>query len=199
MDELIGLDATGQVELVRRGEAHPRELVEAAIARIERLNPALNAVITPLFDKALAAASSRQMPSGPFKGVPLLLKDFLCQTAGDPYYAGMRSERDTYLAEKFRTAGFAILGKTNLPELALLPITGPEAFGSTRNPWDKARTPGGSSGGSAAAVASGMVPVAHANDGTGSIRIPASCCGLAVARAYFTGAGREQRVAREHL
>lgn len=180
------LDATAQAEFVRCGDVQPLDLVEAAISRIEKLNPQLNAVITPLFDKATAQATSPQLPDGPFRGVPLLLKDFLCETAGDPYYAGMqflrnlkwRSSKDTYLATKFRTAGFIFLGKTNLPELAGGPITEPEAFGPTYNPWNMNRTPGGSSGGSAAAVAAGMVPVAHANDGTGSIRIPASCCGL---------------------
>lgn len=186
-DEFVTLDATAQAELVRRGEVQPRELVEAAIARIERLNPQLNAVITPLFEKAHAQAVASPLPNGPFRGVPLLLKDFLCETAGDPYYEGMRflrdlqwrSATDSYLAAKFRAAGFIVVGKTNLPELAgPLPITEPEAFGPTRNPWDLTRTPGGSSGGSAAAVASGMVPVAHGNDGTGSIRLPTSCCGL---------------------
>jgi amidase len=116
----------------------------------------------------------------------LLLKDFLCHTAGDPYYEGMRFLRnlgwretsDTYLAAKFRAAGFTFVGKTNLPELALQATTDSAAFGPTRNPWDLSRSPGGSSGGSAAAVAAGLVPVAHANDGTGSIRIPASACGL---------------------
>ncbi len=122
--------------------------VEGAIARIERLNPLLNAVITPLFDQARAAAAAPDLPAGPFRGVPLLLKDFLCHTAGDPYYEGMRFLRDmdwrathdTYLAAKFRAAGFIILGKTNLPELAGLPITEPAAFGPTRNPWDLTRS-----------------------------------------------------------
>src|SRR5262245_25966006 len=184
VDEFARMDATAQAELVRRGEVPPVELVEAAIARIEQLNPRLNAVITPLFDTALAQAA--QLPTGSFGGVPVLLKDAWCETAGDPYYAGMkflqrqgwRSERDTNLALKFRAAGFIFLGKTNLPELAGGALTEPEAFGPTRNPWDPGRTPGGSSGGSAAAVAAGMVAVAHANDGLGSIRIPASCCGL---------------------
>ena len=116
----------------------------------------------------------------------LLLKDFLCETAGDPYYErmrflrdlGWRSPHDTYLAQKFRAAGFVFLGKTNLPELAASPITNPVGFGPTRNPFDTVCTAGGSSGGSAATVASGMVAVAHGNDGTGSIRIPAGCCGL---------------------
>jgi len=185
-DEYAGLDATAQAELVRRGEVHPTQLVEAAIARIERLNPQLNAVITPLFEKALIQAASPHLPDGSFRGVPFLLKDFLCETKDDPYYAGMRflrdlkwrSKEDSHLATKFREAGFVFLGKTNLPELAGGPMTESDAFGVTRNPWDTARTPGGSSGGSAVAVASGMVPVAHGNDGTGSIRIPASCCGL---------------------
>lgn len=186
MDELAALDAIAQADLVRRGDVHPTEIVEAAIARIERFDPLLNSVITPLFEQALAQAASPDLPDGPFRGVPLLLKDFLCQTAGDPYYEGMRvlrdlgwrSERDTCLAARFRAAGFVFLGKTNLPELAALATTESAAFGPTRNPWDLTRSPGGSSGGSAAAVAAGLVPVAHANDGYGSIRIPASCCGL---------------------
>src|SRR5438128_286526 len=144
-------------------------------------------VITPLFEQARRQAqSTRSTTAAPFHGVPLLLKDYLCQTTGDPYYAGMRylrdlgwrSPQDTFLAQKFRAAGFIFLGKTNLPELARGPTTEPQAFGPTRNPWDPARSAGGSSGGSAAAVASGMVAVAHGNDGTGSLRIPASCCGL---------------------
>lgn len=185
-DAFAQLDATAQAALVRRGEVQPTELVEAAIARIERLNPILNAVITPLFDQAMNQAASPSLPNGPFRGVPLLLKDFHCETKGDPYYAGMRflrnlqwrSAQDTYLAARFRAAGFVFLGKTNLPELAGNAMSVSEAFGATRNPWDPTRTSGGSSSGSAAAVASGMVPVAHGNDGTGSLRIPASCCGL---------------------
>jgi amidase len=185
-DELATMDATAQADLIRRREASPADLVEAAIARIERVNPTLNAVITPLFDKARSEAASRALPDGPFHGVPFLLKDLVCHSAGDPYHAGMRFLRelgwvepqDTYLAGKFRAAGFVILGRTNVPELGPMPTTEPLAYGPTRNPWDTARSPGGSSGGSAAAVASGMVPAAHANDGGGSIRIPASECGL---------------------
>jgi amidase len=185
-DAFALLDATAQADLVRRGDVQPVELVEAAIARIEQLNPTLNAVITPLFDKARAQATARDLRAGPFRGVPLLLKDFLCHTAGDPYYEGMRllqglgwrATHDTYLAAKFQAAGFVIVGKTNLPELASGATTEPVAFGPTRNPWDLARSPGGSSGGSAAAVAAGLVPVAHGNDVTGSLRIPASACGL---------------------
>jgi amidase len=186
LDPFVALDATAQADLVQRGEVHPIELVDAAITRIERLNPTINAVITHLFDRARAQAVSASLPAGPFRGVPMLLKDFLCHTAGDPYYEGMRFLRDlgwrepadTYLAAKFRAAGLIFLGKTNLPELAVQATTDSAAFGPTRNPWDLSRSPGGSSGGSAAAVAAGMVPIAHANDGFGSIRIPASACGL---------------------
>jgi amidase len=179
------MDATAQAELVRSGEVSPGELVDAAIDRIERLNPELNAVITPLFESARAAAGGGAV-DGPFGGVPFLLKDLLCHSAGDPMYEGMAflrgqghvEEHDTYLASRFRAAGFVFVGKTNTPELGILPTTEPLAFGPTRNPWATDRSTGGSSGGSAAAVASGMVPAAHANDGGGSIRIPASECGL---------------------
>ena len=186
LDEITRLDATAQAELVRRTEVSPLELVDAAIERIERLNPALNAVITPLYQQARLQAASRRLPDGPFRGVPLLLKDYFLQVAGTPYYEGMRFLRDlnwkskenTYCATRFRAAGFIFLGKTNLPEMAGRPVTASAGFGATHNPFDLSRTAGGSSGGSAAAVASGMVAVAHGNDGTGSIRIPASCCGL---------------------
>jgi amidase len=185
-DELATLDATAQADLVRRGELTPAELVDAAIARIERLNPQLNAVIIPTFERARAQARARDLPNGPFRGVPFLLKDIGAHLAGDPLHAGMRFLRDlkwvekgdTYLAAKFRAAGCVFLGKTNTPELALLPTTEPESYGPSRNPWNTARSTGGSSGGAAAAVAAGMVPVAHATDGGGSIRIPASQCGL---------------------
>ena len=185
-NELANLDATGQAELVRKKEATPLELVDAAIERVEKLNPELNAVITPLFEKAREQAKSGAIPDGPFRGVPFLLKDLMCLSAGDPIYFGMRLLRDariiapydTYLAAKFKAAGFICIGKTNTPELGLNATTEPEAFGPTHNPWDTTRSTGGSSGGSAAAVASRMVAVAHANDGGGSIRIPASECGL---------------------
>lgn len=186
MKELAYLDATAQAELVRRREITPGELVEAAIARIEKINPQLNAVIIPLFEKARAQAAASALPDGPFRGVPFLLKDLTCKSAGDPYHAGMRllrelkwvADNDTYLAAKFRAAGFIFVGRTNVPELGPIPTTEPVAYGPTRNPWDTTRSPGGSSGGSAAAVASGMVPAAHGNDGGGSIRIPSSACGL---------------------
>ena len=185
MTELWKLDACAQAELVRRREVSSVELVRAAIARIEALNPRLNAVITPLFDRAMVDAGGK-LPDGPFTGVPLLLKDFLCETAGDPYYEGSRylrrirwrSPADSLLAARFRDAGFVMVGRTNVPEFAASATTEPAAFGPTRNPWNPEHSAGGSSGGSAAAVAAGMVSVAHANDGTGSIRIPAACCGL---------------------
>lgn len=185
-DDLALLDATGQAELVRRGEVSPLELVEAAVVRIEKLNPELNAVIHPSFDRARAAARSPDLPRGPFRGVPFLVKDILCTVAGEPYHDGMRFLRDlgwtapidSFLIQRFRAAGLIPLGRTNVPELGILPTTEPEAFGPTRNPWNLMHSTGGSSGGSAAAVASGMVPIAHGNDGGGSIRIPASECGL---------------------
>jgi amidase len=184
-DEIADLDAIAQAELIRKGEVLPLELVDAAIARIEKVNPQLNAVITPLFDKARAQARS-PLPDAPFRGVPFLLKDIGCASASDPVYYGMRLLRDarfiapydTYLAAKFRAAGFICVGKTNTPELGMNATTEPEAFGPTHNPWDLTRSTGGSSGGSAAAVSARMVAVAHANDAGGSIRIPASECGV---------------------
>jgi amidase len=185
-DDFRWLDATGQAELVRRGEATAAELVDAAIARIEHDDDRLNAVIHKLFDKARATAGGNDLGGGPFRGVPFLVKDGVCHTAGDPYHCGMRvlkdagwHERDdTWLAQRFRAAGFVTCGKTNLPELASSVTTEPLAYGPTHNPWDLTRSPGGSSGGSAAAVAAGVVPVAHGNDMGGSIRFPASMCGI---------------------
>jgi len=180
---LAWLDATAQAELVRRGEVTPLELVEAAISRIEELNPRLNAVITPMYDLARKAAAG-PLPDGPFRGVPILMKDLgatyegVPQAMGSAFMKGIPSLGDSVLTRRLKRAGLIILGKTNAPEFGLLPTTEPAAFGPTRNPWDLGRSTGGSSGGSAAAVASGMVPMAHANDGGGSIRIPASACGL---------------------
>ena len=179
------IDATEQARLVRDGEVSPLELVNEAIARIEGLNPQINAVIHPLFDEAREAAAD-ELPDGPFRGVPLLVKDLSCYMEGVPVHEGMgvlkqagfRSDHDMVITQRFRRAGFVILGRTNTPELGILPTTEPVAYGATHNPWDLERSPGGSSGGSAAAVASGMVAAAHANDGGGSIRIPASHCGL---------------------
>jgi amidase len=182
-DDTAWLDATGQAELVRTKEVTPSELVDAAIARIERLNPELNAVIHDLFERAGAEASG-VLPDGPFRGVPFLLKDLGAELAGTPFCEGLTFAGDYHstttqaLTQRYIDAGFVICGKTNTPELGILPTTEPQRFGPSRNPWDTSRSTGGSSGGSAAAVASGMVPAAHANDGGGSIRIPASCCGL---------------------
>jgi amidase len=185
MDEVLDLDGVAQAELVHRREITPLELVDAAIARIERINPQINAVIIPLFEKARAAARG-PLPQGPLTGVPFLLKDLLCTSEGDPQHDGMRLLRDlrhvaphdSYLAAKFRAAGLINLGKTNTPELGLASTTEPEAYGATRNPWNPSHSAGGSSGGSAAAVAARLVAIGHGGDGGGSIRVPASECGL---------------------
>ena len=179
------VDAVGQAALVRSGEVSASELTEMAIARIERLDPALNALVYRRFDRARAEARAAR-PVTPFAGVPFLLKDAVQHSAGDRYQHGMRflrdhpwtSPHDTELTRRYRAAGLVLLGRTNVPELTMSPTTEPLAFGPTRNPWSLSHSAGGSSGGSAAAVASGMVPVAHGNDMGGSIRIPASCCGL---------------------
>jgi amidase len=177
------LDATAQAELVRRGEVHPKELVEAAIARIEAVNPQLNAVIRTRFDAARLEAEG-DLPDGPFRGVPILFKDLGCTVEGEPTAFGVGPLREmawpvtSYLAEQFRAAGFVPLGRTNVPELGTTVTTEPRSFPPARNPWNPGHSTGGSSGGSAAAVAAGLTAVAHANDGGGSIRIPASECGL---------------------
>src|SRR5262245_5522668 len=154
--DLATLDGLAQAERVAEGSCSPIELVECAIERIERVNPRLNAVIVPLFERALAQAASPDLPRGPFRGVPLLLKDLGCHVAGVTVYAGTkflrdrkwRPRTDSALAERFRKAGFVFVGKTNTPELGLSPTTEPETFGPTRNPWDPERIAGGSSGGS---------------------------------------------------
>lgn len=179
------LDATELAASVRQGDVTPLELVEEAIGRIETSNPTLNAVIHERFERAREEAT-RPLPDGPFRGVPFLVKDAVCHEAGEPYHFGMRvlqdlghrAETDTWLAERYRRAGFVSLGRTNTPELASTVTTEPVAYGPSRNPWDPQRSTGGSSGGAAAAVASGMVPAAHGNDMGGSIRLPASWCGL---------------------
>ena len=181
-DDLSLLDATAQAALVRDGDAKPVELVEAAIARIEKLNPTLNAVVTPIFERGLDAA--RSGPTGPFAGVPYLLKDLACEMEGVRFTEGSRfladnvSTFDQELVVRLRRAGLVTLGKTNTPEFGMAPVCEPELFGPTRNPWDTDRSTSGSSGGAAAAVASGMVPFAHGNDLGGSLRYPASACGL---------------------
>ena len=183
MDEATWLDATAQADLVRRGEVSPGELVEAAIARIEKINPQLDAVIRTRFDAARREAAG-DLPDGPFRGVPILFKDLGCTVEGEPTAFGLGPLRDlpfpvtSYLAQSFRSAGFIALGRTNVPELGTTVTTEPRSFPAARNPWNRGHSTGGSSGGSAAAVAAGLVAVAHANDGGGSIRIPASECGL---------------------
>ena len=183
MTDLANLDAVAQAELVANGECTASELVDAAIDRIERINPQINAVIHDLSNSARGAAETA---TGPLAGVPFLVKDAVCHTAGDPYHLGMQALKDaqwtepadTWLAERFRAAGFVFVGKTNTPELATSCTTEPLAYGASRNPWDLTRSTGGSSGGAGAAVAAGLVPVAHGNDMGGSIRCPASACGV---------------------
>ena len=183
MAETTWLDATAQADLVRRGEVSPKELAEAAIAAIEAVNPRLDAVIRTRFDEARLEADGA-LPDGPFRGVPILYKDLGCLVAGEVTAFGLEPLRDmawpvtSYLAGQFRAAGFVPLGRTNVPESGTTVTTEPRSFPPARNPWHHGHSAGGSSGGSAAAVASGMVAVAHASDGGGSIRIPASECGL---------------------
>ncbi|QDQ29112.1 amidase [Chitinimonas arctica] len=183
MNDYLDHDATSLSQLVRQGQIHPSELLNAAIARCGAVNPALNAVIVPLFEQAATAAAG-PLPDGPFSGVPFLLKDLLAALAGVPLSNGCKAMRhfvpdvDSELVRRFKAAGLVIFGKTNTPELGLLGYTEPILWGPTRNPWSAAHSPGGSSGGAAAAVAAGIVPMAHGGDGGGSIRIPASNCGL---------------------
>ena len=185
MSDLTDLDATGQAELVRSGQASPGELVDAAIAGLQRVNPQLNAVIHERYEQARAEAAA-ELPDGPLRGVPMVVKDLALELAGEPIHEGLGylkrvghvAEADTELASRYKAAGVVIVGRTNTPELGILPTTEPHAYGATHNPWDLGRSTGGSSGGSAAAVASRAVALGHANDGGGSIRIPASECGL---------------------
>jgi amidase len=185
-DDLARLDAIDQAELVRSGQMSPAELVDAAIDRLERLDSGLNAVIHPALELARERARSADLEDGPFHGVPMLMKDIGGEEAGRPVHAGLgfakragyTAPEDSYLTRRFKAAGLVSLGRTNTPELALLPTTEPEAYGPTRNPWNRDHSSGGSSGGASAAVAAGIVPVAHASDGGGSIRGPASMCSL---------------------
>jgi amidase len=181
--DYVGRDGLGLAELVRRREVTAEELLEVAIARIEALDPVVNAVVTRLDERARSEAAA--LPEdAPLKGVPFLLKDLggaqagVPLTAGSRFFADAKAPYDSELVTRYRRAGLVTLGRTNTPEFGFAPTTEPQLFGPTRNPWDTSRTAGGSSGGSAAAVATGMVPLAHASDGGGSIRIPASCCGL---------------------
>ncbi|MGD9143785.1 MAG: amidase, partial [Dehalococcoidia bacterium] len=176
-------DGLGLAELVEKKQVKPSELLEEVIGRIEKLNPELNAVVCKMYDQAEKAVRDVS-PDGRFKGVPFLLKDLDMACEGVPLTHGSRffkdniSDHDSELIKRYRRSGVIIVGKTNLPEFGLAPVTEPELFGPARNPWDLTRTPGGSSGGAAAAVAARIVPLAHASDGGGSIRMPSSCCGL---------------------
>ena len=181
--ELAGLDATRCAALVRAGELTPLDLVDAAIDRAEQVNGTLNAIVTEMYEHARETARAHS-GTGLFAGVPFLVKDFLAEVEGvrfteaSSFLSDHVPAGDSELVRRFRDAGLVFIGKTNTPELAIGPTTEPRLFGPTRNPWDTARTPGGSSGGAAAAVSSRVVPMAHGNDAGGSIRIPASCCGL---------------------
>ena len=197
MNDYEEFDGLGLAALVQRGEVSPAELIDAAERRLQQRNPTLNAVVTPLFDSARAALAAlpaaRPASEGggrgnlhdrPFAGVPFLVKELVASVAGSAttsaskLYAGNVAAADSEVVVRLRRAGVAIVGKTNSSEFGLSPATESALYGVTRNPWRPALSPGGSSGGSAAAVAAGIVPLAHATDGGGSIRIPASCCGL---------------------
>ena len=183
MKEFSDYDGLGLAALVADGEMSPAELLEAAITRAEALNPKLNAINFPLYDYG-RTLSAKPLPPGPFQGVPFLIKDLGSPFIGLPHSKGCHalknhiSDQHSEMAKRFLASGLVPFGKTNAPEFGLMGITEPKAFGPTRSPWDLNRTPGGSSGGSAAVVAAGIVPIASAGDGGGSIRIPASCCGL---------------------
>jgi amidase len=183
-EEYIAFDAVGLAALTHRGDVTPLELTEAAIERIEALNPRLNAVVERGYDRARAAAGAMNL-AAPLAGVPFLAKDMNIEVAGLHLTSSCRwleglppADEDAPLAARWRSAGLSLLGRTNTPEFAGDFVTEPTWRGSTQNPWDLGRTPGGSSGGAAAAVASGMVPIAHGTDSGGSIRVPAAACGL---------------------
>jgi amidase len=182
-NEIAMLDAHAQAQMIRTKKITASELMDATITRLEHWNPLLNAVTIPMLEHARAKAAT--IPCDlPFSGVPALLKDLgsTCaeaeMTCGSAFLRGVVPDHDSELVRRFRNAGLVFLGKTNCAEFGALPTTEPKAFGPTRNPWNFERSVGGSSGGAAAAVAVGLVPVAHANDGGGSIRIPASCTGV---------------------
>lgn len=182
-DDYQSYDAMGLAQLVKSGEVSAEELLQAAIQRAEVVNPKINAIVTPLYDFARQQIRAG-LPDGPFTGVPFLLKDLLCALEGTPMsngsnaFKGQISPSDSELTRRYKNSGVVIFGKTNTPEFGLMGVTEPKAFGASRNPWNTAHTPGGSSGGSGAAVAAGIVPMASGGDGGGSIRIPAACCGL---------------------
>ncbi len=183
-NEYASFDGLALGRMVREGQVTPAELMDAAIARAEKHNAKLNAIVFKDYDRARAAALARKASAAPFAGVPLLLKDIMGDCAGMPtrsacaFVPAMPMPADSELVARYKRAGFIPFAKTNAPELGIPPVTESRLYGAAHNPWNLERTPGGSSGGSAAAVAAGIVPVAHGNDGGGSIRIPAACCGL---------------------
>ena len=183
LDEVMNLDATAQAELVRSGEVAPLELAEAAIERIERVNPELNAVVTTMYDEGRSSAAG-DLPDGPFRGVPFLLKDIMGfhkgvrATLGSKALASNIATHDSELVHGTAQPASSCWARTNTRRVRPAADDRTGLHGRCRNPWNTGRTTGGSSGGSAAAVAAGAVAMAHANDGGGSIRIPASCCGL---------------------
>ena len=175
-------DAVGLAGLIAGREVSAAEVLEAAVTRMEAVNPKVNAVVLSLVDEARAQVKDGT-PAGPLGGVPYLIKDLVhmrgaVTTSGSRLHKDRVAEADNASARLYRQAGLVLFGKTNTPEFGLEPVTEPELFGPSRNPWDLERTPGGSSGGASAAVAAGIVPAANASDGGGSIRTPASCCGL---------------------
>lgn len=182
-DEYRKFDAIGLADLVASKEVTPGELLDVALARTAEVNPAINALIVDL-EKSARTAIDQGLPDGPLRGVPFLIKDVTVQMKGVTTSAGSRllvdtvADFDSAIVTAFRNAGLVTFAKTNAPEFGLMPITEPELYGPCRNPWDLSLTPGGSSGGASAAISAGIVPAAHGSDGGGSIRIPASCCGL---------------------
>jgi amidase len=182
MNSIQWVDATDQAELIRKKEISAEELMRYTIDRIEKVNPAINAVNIQMYEQSLSASRKTEI-TGPFAGVPFLMKDleFFARTrytAGSNYLRDFIAQKDSEYSSRIRKSGLLTVGKTNTCEFGLLPTTEPSLYGPTRNPWNLDYTAGGSSGGAAAAVSAGIVPMAHASDGGGSIRIPASCCGL---------------------
>jgi amidase len=180
--EYTGYDAVGLAQLVASGEVTPSELVDTAIDACETVNPTLNAVIAPDYDRARRVAAG-PLSDGPFRGVPFLVKDLTIEkgrvtTFGSVFLRDFVAEESATMVERMTATGLVSLGRTSTPEFGLLPTTEPTLFGSTKNPWSLEYSPGGSSGGAASAVSAGIVPMAHGSDGGGSIRIPASACGL---------------------
>ena len=205
-------DGLGLAELVRRREVSPADLIDSAIDAIERLNPQINCVVQKLFDLAMAEIKAG-LPYGPFRGVPFLVKEFgmhfegMVAAAGSRLAAGFRHQQDSVMMQRCRAAGLVAVGTSTLPEMAFNANTESLLYGPTRNPWNLAYSVGGSSGGAGAAVGCGMVPIAHANDGAGSIRIPAACngvVGMKVSRGRTPGGpdlgmlrSEERRVGKE--